>query len=107
MKKASVANLGFKPPRQCNRSEVHLDFCLGGMNKDGKVFEESVVTRNLSECGGSFTSPQALNVGSTLKLFDHSGHTGFISLIRVAWSKKILNSKLRIFGFQFVYPSSR
>ena len=102
---ADIANLGFKP-RQCNRSPIHVDFCLGGMDKDGRVFEETIVTHNLSEGGGSFSSPRAIDVGSTLKLFDHRRHTGFVSLVRIAWSKEILNSEMKMFGFQFVDLSS-
>jgi len=79
-----------------------LDFSLGGVDGNDRYFEETIVTHDLSECGGSFISARAIKVGSTLKLSDNSG---FISLISITWGNKIFNSKLKKFGFQFVHPS--
>ncbi|MSO23936.1 MAG: hypothetical protein EXQ58_12000 [Acidobacteria bacterium] len=51
----------------------------------GVFFEDFIVTRDFSECGGSFATTYPIEVGSTLKLADS---TGFLSLIRIAWSRQ-------------------
>lgn len=85
--------------RQCPRQKVQLPFHLGGLDSLGRFFEDSVVTRDFSAGGGSFASPHTIPVGSTLKLADS---TGFLSLIRIAWSRQTENSQN--YGFSFVHP---
>lgn len=88
-------------PRQCTRRKVHLQFHLGGVDVRGEFFEEVVVTHDISECGGSFSSIQSIPVGSTLKLADTAG---FLSLIRIAWSKPRGSDPFLNYGFSFVHP---
>jgi hypothetical protein len=87
-------------PRQCARRKAELPFCLGGLDSLGCFFEELVVTRDFSEGGGSFATAHSINVGSTLKLADA---TGFLSLIRIAWSRQNGGSQQK-YGFAFVQP---
>ena len=61
---------------------------------------DRIVTRDFSECGGSFASNQSIEVGSTLKLADA---TGFLSLIRIAWRGPGSESAQN-YGFWFVQP---
>ncbi|MCI0626980.1 MAG: hypothetical protein L0387_35925 [Acidobacteria bacterium] len=77
-----------------------MSFHLGGLDSLGQFFEESIVTRDLSECGGSFASSHPIQVGSTLKLADSAG---FLSLIRIAWSRETGQSAQN-YGFWFVQP---
>jgi len=86
-------------PRQCVRQEAEIPFRLGGRDACGQFFEEAVVTRDISECGGSFTSNRSLSVGSTLKLADSSG---FLSLIRIDWNRELQQASS--YGFSFVRP---
>lgn len=87
-------------PRQCARRKVALPFRLGGLDVFGQFFEEQIVTRDFSECGGSFTTNHSIEVGSTLKLADS---TGFLSLIRLAWSRPV-GETTHDYGFAFVQP---
>jgi hypothetical protein len=86
--------------RQCARQKVELPFHLGGLNSLGQFFEDHIVTRDFSECGGSFVTEHAIQVGSTLKLADA---TGFLSLIRIAWSRQ-RDERTQDYGFAFVQP---
>ena len=77
---------------------MEVPFQVGGLDASGSFFEESVVTRDFSEGGGSFSSTYPLEVGSTLKFADSSG---FVTLIRIAWrSKNRENSEN--YGFAFI-----
>ena len=87
--------------RQCERRRVDLPFKLGGMDDQGRFFEESIITHDLSECGGSFSSCKSIRVGSTLKLADASG---FISLIHIAWNRKESDDHNLNYGFRFIDP---
>jgi hypothetical protein len=86
--------------RQCVRQKVELPFHLGGLDSLGQFFEDRIVTRDFSECGGSFATDHAILVGSTLKLADS---TGFLSLIRIAWSRQ-RDDHTQDYGFAFVQP---
>ena len=66
--------------RQCARQRVELPFQVGGLDSLGHFFEDRIVTRDFSECGGSFVTDHTIQVGSTLKLADS---TGFLSLFKV------------------------
>ena len=94
------AHEGTFTPRQCVRQKVELPFQVGGLDSLGRFFEDRVVTRDLSECGGSFVTEHSIQVGSTLKLADS---TGFLSLIRIAWSRPS-NDQSQGYGFAFVQP---
>ncbi len=89
----------FLPLRQCNRQQLTLSFELGGVDGLGRVFEELIFTRDISECGGSFVSRHLLAVGSTLKL---AAAAGFLSLIQIAWSLEADSGHK--YGFWFVQP---
>lgn len=91
---------GVLAPRQCERLKAELPFHLGGLDSMGRFFEDSIVTRDFSVCGGSFASIYPIQVGSTLKL---AGSTGFLSLIRIAWSRQGSQNS-RNYGFWFVQP---
>jgi hypothetical protein len=91
---------GILTPRQCARQKAELPFHLGGLNSLGQFFEDFIVTRDFSECGGSFVTEHSIKVGSTLKLADS---TGFLSLIRIAWSRQC-NEHTQDYGFAFVQP---
>ena len=93
------AREGVLAPRQCGRQKVELPFHLGGLDSLGRFFEDRIVTRDFSECGGSFVTDQVIEVGSTLKLADS---TGFLSLIRIAWSRQN-DGYLQDYGFAFVH----
>lgn len=86
--------------RQCARQKVELPFHLGGLDSLGHFFEERIVTRDFSECGGSFVTSHSIAVGATLKL---AGSTGFLSLIRIAWSRQS-GANVQNYGFSFVQP---
>jgi PilZ domain-containing protein len=86
--------------RQCARKKIELPFQVGGLDASGCFFEESVVTRDFSEGGGSFSSTYPLEVGSTLKLADSSG---FVILIRIAWRRKNRENSEN-YGFAFINP---
>ena len=86
--------------RQCARQKIELPFRLGGLDSLGRFFEDRIVTRDFSACGGSFVTDHAIKVGSTLKLADS---TGFLSLIRIAWSQHN-NLNAQDYGFAFVQP---
>ena len=86
--------------RQCARQRVELPFQVGGLDSLGHFFEDRIVTRDFSECGGSFVTDHTIRVGSTLKLADS---TGFLSLIRIAWSRQH-NGHSQDYGFAFVHP---
>ena len=94
------AREGMFTPRQCGRQKVELPFRLGGLDSLGQFFEDRIVTRDFSECGGSFASSYSIKVGSTLKLADS---TGFLSLIRIAWSRQ-RDGLAQDYGFAFVQP---
>jgi PilZ domain len=94
------AHAGVLTPRQCVRQKVELPFQVGGLDSLGHFFEDRIVTRDLSECGGSFVTAHSIQVGSTLKLADS---TGFLSLIRIAWSRPS-NDQSQGYGFAFVHP---
>jgi len=94
------AHEGTFAPRQCVRQKVELPFDLGGLDSLGHFFEDRIVTRDLSECGGSFVTAHSIEVGATLKLADS---TGFLSLIRIAWSRPS-NERAQGYGFAFVQP---
>jgi hypothetical protein len=87
-------------PRQCARRKVALPFRLGGLDAFGQFFEEMIVTRDFSDCGGSFAASHSIKVGSTLKLGDS---TGFLSLIRVAWGQPS-GETTHNYGFFFIQP---
>ncbi len=87
--------------RQCTRHQVELHFRLGGKDERGDFFEEEVVTRDLSECGGSFTSKRTIKVGSTFSLADR---TGFISMITISWGKVVDHLNTGMYGFRFLFP---
>ena len=87
--------------RQCTRHKIELHFRLGGKDEQGDFFEEEIVTRDLSECGGSFSSNRPIQVGSTLKLADHAG---FISMILITWGNGVNHSKTGMYGFRFLFP---
>jgi hypothetical protein len=87
-----------QPHRRCERRTASIRFSLCGPDVEGALFEEEVTTRNISDRGGCFSSQQVLRVGSTLRVSDSFG---FISLIRIAWSREIPGSKSRDFGFWF------
>ena len=87
-------------PRQCARQKAELPFHLGGLDSLGQFFEDRIVTRDFSECGGSFVTDHRIQVGSTLKLADS---TGFLSLIRIAWSRQH-DGHSQDYGFAFVQP---
>ena len=87
--------------RQCKRHRIELHFRLGGKDEQGAFFEEEVVTRDLSECGGSFASKRPIKVGSTLRLADHSG---FISMINIAWGNGLDQLNTALYGFRFLFP---
>jgi hypothetical protein len=91
---------GILTPRQCARQKAELPFHLGGLNSLGQFFEDFIVTRDFSECGGSFVTNHRIHVGSTLKLADSSG---FLSLIRIAWSRQY-DGHSQDYGFAFVQP---
>ena len=91
---------GVVTPRQCARQKAELPFHLGGLDSLGCFFEDSIVTRDFSECGGSFVSTYRIEVGSTLSLADS---TGFLSLIRIAWSRQS-GPNSQDYGFWFVQP---
>jgi len=91
---------GILTPRQCARQKAELPFHLGGLDSLGQFFEDFIVTRDFSECGGSFVTNHPIQVGSTLKLADS---TGFLSLIRIAWSRQ-RDEHTRDYGFAFVQP---
>ena len=91
---------GVLTPRQCARQKVELPFRLGGLDSLGRFFEDFIVTRDFSECGGSFTSIYSIKVSSTLKLADS---TGFLSLIRIAWCRQVSPGS-QDYGFAFVQP---
>jgi hypothetical protein len=88
-------------PRQCPRRRVQLQFDIGGLDYEGKFFEETVTTKNISDSGGCFGSRNSLKVGSILRL---SGPRGFISLIQIAWSRERPDLGTNDFGFAFVNP---
>jgi hypothetical protein len=94
------ARVGTFTPRQCTRQKIELPFRLGGLDLLGQFFEDHIVTRDFSECGGSFVTDHAIKVGSTLKLADS---TGFLSLIRIAWTRHN-NGNAQDYGFSFVQP---
>ena len=94
------AHAGTFTPRQCVRQKVELSFHVGGLDSLGRFFEDRIVTRDFSECGGSFVTEHSIQVGSTLKLADS---TGFLSLIRIAWSRPN-NDRSQGYGFAFVQP---
>lgn len=94
------AREGVITPRQCARQKAQLPFHLGGLDSLGRFFEDLIVTRDFSQCGGSFASAYPIEVGSTLKLADSSG---FLSLIRIAWSRQS-GQKSQNYGFWFVQP---
>jgi hypothetical protein len=94
------AREGTFAPRQCARQKVELPFHVGGLDSVGQFFEDRIVTRDFSECGGSFVTDHRIQVGSTLKLADS---TGFLSLIRIAWSRQ-RNGHTQDYGFAFVQP---
>ena len=94
------AHEGIFTPRQCVRQKVELPFHVGGLDSLGSFFEDRIVTRDLSECGGSFVTDHSIQVGSTLKLADS---TGFLSLIRIAWSRPSRRAT-QDYGFAFVQP---
>ena len=91
---------GSSGTRQCARQKVELPFHLGGLDSLGRFFEDRIVTRDFSECGGSFVTGHAIRVGATLKLADS---TGFLSLIRIAWSRQ-RDDHTQDYGFAFVQP---
>lgn len=99
--KSSETLMEKSPSRQCERRRVDLRFKLGGIDDQGRFFEESIITHDLSECGGSFSSPKSIRVGSTLKLADASG---FISLIHIAWSRTESDNNRSNYGFRFIDP---
>jgi hypothetical protein len=88
-------------PRQCPRRRVQLQFDIGGPDFEGKFFEETVTTSDISGSGGCFCSRNSIKVGSILRL---SGPQGFISLIQIAWSREGLDLGTHYFGFAFVNP---
>ena len=90
----------YSSERQCPRHNAELQFKLGGKDENGHFFEEEVVTRDISECGGSFTSMRLISVGSTLRLADRAG---FISMIRIAWGKYMGQCNTGTYGFRFVF----
>jgi hypothetical protein len=94
------AREGALRPRQCARQKVELPFHLGGLDSLGRFFEDRIVTRDFSECGGSFATDHSIQVGTTLKLADS---TGFLSLIRIAWTRQ-LDNHAQDYGFAFVQP---
>jgi hypothetical protein len=94
------AHAGTFTPRQGVRQKIELPFQVGGLDSLGRFFEDRIVTRDLSECGGSFVTEHSIQVGSTLKLADS---TGFLSLIRIAWSRPS-NDQSQGYGFAFVQP---
>jgi hypothetical protein len=94
------AREGMFAPRQCARQKVELPFDVGGLDSLGQFFEDRIVTRDFSECGGSFATDHRIQVGSTLKLADS---TGFLSLIRIAWSRQH-DGHSQDYGFAFVQP---
>ena len=87
--------------RQCTRHRIELHFRLGGKDGQGGFFEEEIVTHDLSECGGSFTSERPIQVGSTLRLADRSG---FISMIKITWGNEAGHSRPGMCGFRFIFP---
>jgi hypothetical protein len=89
------------PIRQCRRQKVELHFRLGGKDERGDFFEEEVITRDLSECGGSFVSTRPIQIGSTLSLADR---TGFISMINITWGKVVDHMNTAMYGFRFLFP---
>ena len=91
---------GVFAPRQCARQKIELPFHLGGLDSVGRFFEDLITTRDFSECGGSFVTRHSIEVGSTLKL---AGSTGFLSLIRIAWSRQNAENS-QDYGFLFVQP---
>jgi hypothetical protein len=91
---------GILTPRQCARQKAELPFHLGGLDSLGHFFEDFIVTRDFSECGGSFVTNHPIQVGSTLKLADSNG---FLSLIRIAWSRR-RDEHTQDYGFAFVQP---
>ena len=88
----------YYPHRRGERRTARIQFSLCGLNDNGELFEEVVFTRNISENGGCFSSQQAIQVGSTLRVSDGFG---FISLIRVAWRRETPGSVPKTFGFRF------
>lgn len=89
------------PTRQCRRHKVELHFRLGGKDERGDFFEEEVITRDLSECGGSFVSKRPIPIGSTLSFADRSG---FISMINISWGKVVDHLNTGMYGFRFLFP---
>ncbi|MFN8007621.1 MAG: hypothetical protein U0V70_11460 [Terriglobia bacterium] len=87
--------------RQCTRHRVELHFRLGGKDEQGAFFEEEVVTRDLSECGGCFSSNRPIKIGTTLSLADHSG---FISMIHITWGNVVDQLNISRYGFRFLFP---
>jgi hypothetical protein len=88
--------------RQCPRHRVKLPFRLGGRDEQGEYFEEEVVTRDISQHGGSFASNRPIQVGATLRLADRFG---FISMIRIAWGiNDVSRSDFGMYGFRFLFP---
>jgi hypothetical protein len=88
-------------PRQCPRRRVHLQFDIGGLDFEGKFFEERVTTSDISDSGGCFCSRTPIKVGSILRL---SGPRGFISLIQIVWFKERPDLRTQDVGFAFVNP---
>ena len=88
-------------PRQCLRRRIQLKFDIGGLDYEGKFFEEAVTTRDISEGGGCFCSRTILKVGSILRL---SGPQGFLSLIQIVWSRERPELGTHDFGFAFINP---
>jgi hypothetical protein len=91
----------FSSLRQGQRRKAELQFSVGGLDERGRFFEEAIVTRDISECGGSFSSLRSIPVGSTLKL---AASAGFLSLIRIAWSTRQNTQSILNYGFSFIQP---
>ncbi|MEW5974646.1 MAG: PilZ domain-containing protein [Acidobacteriota bacterium] len=87
--------------RQHERRNLQIRFKLGGMDSDGHFFEEMIQTEDLSTGGGSFSSKNRLQPGSTLKL---SGASGFLSMVQVIWSRLEKDSSSYRCGFAFLHP---
>jgi len=87
--------------RQCARKNAQLHFTVGGVDEKGRFFEEPIITSDISECGGSFSSAKEIPVGATLKL---SAPKGFLSLIKIAWHNKHQSLPSVNYGFSFLNP---
>lgn len=87
--------------RKSSRCQVQQKFDIGGLDHDGRFFEETVTTRDISDGGGCFRSRNLLKVGTILRL---SGPRGFASLIRIAWAKKRPDAEDYDIGFVFINP---